>query len=108
MADLTGKVALVTGGTGGVGLWLARHLAKSCKARLVLVGRSAPSAATQARLRELEADGAEVELLVGVEHQHRPGRAEGDVERDDGEGEGAHGGVAPGPAQPLADVAAHV
>lgn len=34
-------VYLITGGLGGVGLLLARHLAQSAKARLVLTGRSA-------------------------------------------------------------------
>jgi len=34
-------VYLITGGLGGIGIILARHLAKTVKARLVLVGRSA-------------------------------------------------------------------
>jgi acyl transferase domain-containing protein/thioesterase domain-containing protein len=33
-------VYLITGGLGGIGLELAEHLARLCKARLVLVGRS--------------------------------------------------------------------
>ena len=33
-------VYLITGGLGGIGLVLAQHLARSCRARLVLVGRS--------------------------------------------------------------------
>lgn len=33
-------VYLITGGLGGVGLALAEHLARTCRARLVLVGRS--------------------------------------------------------------------
>jgi acyl transferase domain-containing protein/acyl carrier protein len=36
-----GGVYLVTGGTGGIGLVLAEHLARSVRARLVLTGRSA-------------------------------------------------------------------
>jgi NAD(P)-dependent dehydrogenase (short-subunit alcohol dehydrogenase family) len=34
-------VYLITGGLGGIGLTLAEHLARTCRARLVLVGRSA-------------------------------------------------------------------
>jgi 2-deoxy-D-gluconate 3-dehydrogenase len=37
--DLTGKVAIVTGGNGGIGLGMARGLAEA-NARLVLVGRN--------------------------------------------------------------------
>jgi acyl transferase domain-containing protein/thioesterase domain-containing protein len=33
-------VVLITGGLGGIGLELAEHLARTCRARLVLVGRS--------------------------------------------------------------------
>lgn len=40
-------VYLVTGGLGGLGLVLARHLAKQTRARLVLVGRSPMPARTQ-------------------------------------------------------------
>ncbi len=65
-------VYLVTGGLGGIGLALARHLAERCRARLVLVGRSglppraewdAAGGETAARVeavRELESLGAEV------------------------------------------------
>ena len=53
-------VYLITGGLGGVGLLLARHLAKSCKARLVLVSRGEPTASVDAALRQMKADGAEV------------------------------------------------
>ncbi|WP_257453440.1 non-ribosomal peptide synthetase/type I polyketide synthase [Archangium lipolyticum] len=56
----THGVYLITGGTGGVGLLLARHLAKSCKARLVLVARGERTAAVDAAIRQMEADGAEV------------------------------------------------
>ena len=34
-------VYVITGGMGGIGLTLAEHLARACRARLVLVGRSA-------------------------------------------------------------------
>lgn len=55
-----GGVYLITGGLGGIGLVLARHLARTVGARLVLVGRSAPDAARRAALDALRADGAEV------------------------------------------------
>ncbi len=78
----TGGVYLITGGLGGVGLVLARYLAESVKARLVLTGRRGlPSKSTWAEylaqageqdptasririVQELEAAGAEV--LVGA------------------------------------------
>jgi acyl transferase domain-containing protein/acyl carrier protein len=53
-------VYLITGGTGGIGLALARHLARTYKARLVLTGRSALSEARSRAVRELEQLGAEV------------------------------------------------
>lgn len=77
-----GAVWLISGGLGGIGLALARHLARRCRARLVLVGRTpVPSKqewntwqATQpanhrtsrtiAALREIEADGGEVLVLA--------------------------------------------
>jgi acyl transferase domain-containing protein/thioesterase domain-containing protein len=36
-----GSVVLITGGFGGIGAAMAQHLARSCQARLVLVGRAA-------------------------------------------------------------------
>jgi phthiocerol/phenolphthiocerol synthesis type-I polyketide synthase E len=56
-------VYLITGGLGGVGLIIAEHLARTARARLVLTGRSEPSAAALERLREIEALGAEVLVL---------------------------------------------
>jgi len=56
-------VCLVTGGLGGIGLTLARELAQSISARLVLTGRSAPEEG-HAAVRELEALGAEVLVLA--------------------------------------------
>jgi NAD(P)-dependent dehydrogenase (short-subunit alcohol dehydrogenase family)/acyl carrier protein len=53
-------VYLITGGTGGIGLALARHLARTYKARLVLTGRSALSERRAQAVRELEELGAEV------------------------------------------------
>jgi acyl transferase domain-containing protein/SAM-dependent methyltransferase len=52
-----GGVYLITGGAGGLGLLLARHLARK-QAKLVLIGRSALSAETRDALARLEADGA--------------------------------------------------
>ncbi|MET9643189.1 SDR family NAD(P)-dependent oxidoreductase [Streptomyces syringium] len=54
-------VYLITGGLGGVGLALARHLARTVRARLVLCGRTAaPSSVTA----ELTALGAEVAVVA--------------------------------------------
>ena len=53
-------VYLITGGMGGIGLVLAGELTHLVRARLVLVGRTAPDAATLAQLAKLEAAGAEV------------------------------------------------
>jgi acyl transferase domain-containing protein/acyl carrier protein len=73
-----GGVYLVTGGLGGIGLQLARYLAETMRARLVLTGRSVfptveewdgwltlhgeddPTSRKIRKLRELEALGAEV------------------------------------------------
>ncbi|HEX3130887.1 MAG TPA: SDR family NAD(P)-dependent oxidoreductase, partial [Thermoanaerobaculia bacterium] len=46
-----GGVYLITGGLGGLGLAMARHLSEACKARLALLSRTA----TAERLREVEA-----------------------------------------------------
>ena len=51
-----------------------------------------------------EADAAQAEVLGGVEDEHRPGRAEGDVEDQDREHQRADRGVVPGPAEALDDV----
>ncbi|NTX14632.1 SDR family NAD(P)-dependent oxidoreductase [Myxococcus sp. CA056] len=77
-------VYLITGGLGGVGLMLARHLAQTLKARLALLGRTtlpAPSewdsylathpetdavAQRILRVRELEQSGAQV-MVVGAD-----------------------------------------
>jgi NAD(P)-dependent dehydrogenase (short-subunit alcohol dehydrogenase family) len=62
-----GGVYLITGGFGGIGSVLARHLAESVGAKLVLVGRGQvpddPASPRTALLRELEALGAEVLAL---------------------------------------------
>ncbi len=55
MFDLTGKVAIVTGGNGGIGLGIARGLARA-GAALLLVGRDA--AKTERAVAEIAALGA--------------------------------------------------
>jgi acyl transferase domain-containing protein/acyl carrier protein len=77
-----GGVYLITGGTGGIGLELARHLAMSIKARLILTSRSpfpergkwqdwlnthSPQDKISTRIRkiqELEAAGTGAEIMV--------------------------------------------
>jgi polyketide synthase PksN len=56
-------VYLITGGAGGLGLIFAEHLARECKARLVLTGRSKLSAEGETRLEGLRESGAEVLYL---------------------------------------------
>ncbi|KYF86256.1 polyketide synthase type I [Sorangium cellulosum] len=53
-------VYLITGGLGGVGLWLSDYLARTVRARLILTGRSAPTDEQRLRLAALEQAGAEV------------------------------------------------
>ena len=55
MFDLTGKVAIVTGGNGGIGLGMAKGLAAH-GAAVVVAGRNA--AKTEAAVKELVASGA--------------------------------------------------
>jgi len=57
MFDLTGRVGLVTGGNGGIGLGLGRGLAKA-GARVMVAGRNA--AKNAAAVAELQGLGAEV------------------------------------------------
>jgi len=60
MFDLSGRVALVTGGNGGIGLGFARGLAKG-GAAVMLAGRDA--AKSEAALAELHALGARAEAV---------------------------------------------
>ena len=60
--DLTGKVALVTGGNGGIGLGMALGLAQA-GASLALAGRNAAKAETA--LAELAGLGARAEFVAG-------------------------------------------
>jgi polyketide synthase PksL len=58
-------VYLVTGGLGGLGLIFSDYLARAFRARLVLVGRSAPSAKQDEAVSRLKAYGAKVLVLQG-------------------------------------------
>ena len=60
--DLTGKIALVTGGNGGIGLGMAHGLAQA-GASLALAGRNAAKAETA--LAELAGLGARAEFVAG-------------------------------------------
>ncbi|HEY6391954.1 MAG TPA: type I polyketide synthase [Bryobacteraceae bacterium] len=53
-------VYLITGGFGGVGFAVAEHLARTCRARLILLSRSAASKGHAAGVGRLEALGAQV------------------------------------------------
>lgn len=61
MFDLSGKVALVTGGNGGIGLGMARGLARH-GATLAIAGRNRDK--SQAAIAELQALGATAEAFV--------------------------------------------
>ncbi len=61
MFDLRGKVALVTGGNGGIGLGMARGLAQA-GAHALLVGRNAGKSA--AAVRQLQAEGLQASCLA--------------------------------------------
>jgi amino acid adenylation domain-containing protein len=77
-----GGVYLITGGTGGIGLVLARHIARSVRAKLVLMGRSSLDGHGKdvvvnrkiEKIKELKEAGAEVLVLstdVSDEEQMR-------------------------------------
>nr|WP_237728481.1 SDR family NAD(P)-dependent oxidoreductase [Paenibacillus sp. OSY-SE] len=55
-----GGVYVITGGLGELGMVFARYLAQKAKARLVLTGRSDLNEENRAKLKELEAAGAEI------------------------------------------------
>ena len=56
---------IVTGGLGGLGLFLAAKMAKAGAGRIVLNSRSAPKAAAIAEIAQMRAQGAEVEVVTG-------------------------------------------
>lgn len=56
---------VVTGGMGGLGLFLAEKMAAAGCGRIVLNGRSAPSAQARAVIDRLTAAGTEVEVSLG-------------------------------------------
>ncbi len=55
---------LITGGLGGIGLVLAEDFFRRARARLVLLGRSAPGADAQRRIDALRAAGAQVTVVT--------------------------------------------
>jgi acyl transferase domain-containing protein/SAM-dependent methyltransferase/aryl carrier-like protein len=54
-----GATVLLTGALGGIGRHVARHLAARYRARLLLVGRSAAGAASEALIQEIRAAGGD-------------------------------------------------
>ena len=74
--DLTGRVALVTGGNGGIGLGMARGLA-AAGAAVMIAGRNAAKNAEAVRaLTELGAQAASLEVDVTHEADCRRMAAE--------------------------------
>jgi len=59
-----GGTYLITGGLGGIGMTIARHLASCAKVNLVLVARSTPRDRKLGAVRDLEARGAEVLVIT--------------------------------------------
>ncbi|WP_309059781.1 SDR family NAD(P)-dependent oxidoreductase [Streptomyces sp.] len=59
----TGGVYLISGGTGGLGLHVARHMAARAKVSLVLFGRSAPGPGQQAAVDEIRRAGSDAVYL---------------------------------------------
>jgi 2-deoxy-D-gluconate 3-dehydrogenase len=78
--DLTGKIALVTGGNGGIGLGIAQGLARA-GAQVAIVGRNAEKNAAAAKALGGKAlalvadvnDGAQVERMVADTVKHFAG-----------------------------------
>ncbi|MGD2086833.1 MAG: SDR family NAD(P)-dependent oxidoreductase [Candidatus Aminicenantes bacterium] len=67
-----GGVYLVTGGFGGIGFVLARNLAETLQARIILTSRRTPGPHEQQKVQELESLGTEVLVCsADVSHQQR-------------------------------------
>ena len=58
-----GDTCIISGGTGGLGLLLARHLVSKAKLNLVLAARSEPSEKLLGVVKELEQTGSQVALI---------------------------------------------
>lgn len=58
-------VYFITGGIGALGLIFARHLAKKCQSRLVLMGRSSLDKQRENAIKELQDLGSEVLYIKG-------------------------------------------
>ncbi|MCB0925158.1 MAG: SDR family NAD(P)-dependent oxidoreductase, partial [Mycobacterium sp.] len=56
---------IVTGGLGGLGLFLANHMAERGAGRIVLNSRSAPNSTARQAIAAMRAHGAEVEVVTG-------------------------------------------
>jgi NADP-dependent 3-hydroxy acid dehydrogenase YdfG/acyl carrier protein len=59
-----GGVWLITGGTGGIGLLLARHLARTARARMILAGRTTNRPDLAAAVAEITALGGAAEAVT--------------------------------------------
>jgi acyl transferase domain-containing protein/NAD(P)-dependent dehydrogenase (short-subunit alcohol dehydrogenase family) len=64
-ADSPDGAWIVTGGLGGLGLEIAEHLARTQRAKMVLLSRGEPDAVRLRRLAEIESLGGEVEIVRG-------------------------------------------
>ncbi|GGM56665.1 phthiocerol/phenolphthiocerol synthesis polyketide synthase type I PpsD [Longimycelium tulufanense] len=60
-----GDAYVITGGLGGLGLFLARWLADRGAGRIILNGRSAPRPEAASQIAELTSAGADVEVVLG-------------------------------------------
>ncbi|WP_460444053.1 SDR family NAD(P)-dependent oxidoreductase, partial [Amycolatopsis cihanbeyliensis] len=58
-----GGVYVIAGGSGGIGLEMARFLARDHRARVVLLGRREPDAELRGRIAEADPDGGLIEYL---------------------------------------------
>lgn len=67
MFDLTGKVALITGGNGGIGLGMARGLAKAGASIAIAARNQDKSAKAAEELRALGAEAETIQVDVGDE-----------------------------------------